>query len=346
MRDQGKGMAHAAKTVAAMLATVAVALAIAGPSRAQQGWNAHTNSSEKASKSKASKSAKAATEDTAHRGSDAQLRQRIEQLEEQLADVQVTMGTLESLGRGGGGGGQAAQRPSGGGGVDQARLDSLEIQLRALAAQVEELSRHMRQVERRGDAGALAAPERQASSAPAAPQGSTLPAGSSGFGNVTVTPSAGDRDPIGSLLSGSRPAAQPASATLPPAAANAASPRELYETAYGYLLQQDYGSAEATFDEFLRRYPKDRQAADAQYWYGETLYVQRRYKPAGHAFLKVIEGYNGSSKVPHSILKLAMSLEQLGQKDCGLFTALETRHPSAPADITTKARALKQRVGC
>ena len=33
-------------------------------------------------------------------------------------------------------------------------------------------------------------------------------------------------------------------------------PKELYETAYGYLLQRDYGAAQAAFDDFLAKYPK------------------------------------------------------------------------------------------
>lgn len=170
-----------------------------------------------------------------------------------------------------------------------------------------------------------------------------------GFGATTVNPSERETDPIGRLITTEPPAAAPPSAPsapLPPAAAAAGNPKELYETAYGYLLQQDYGAAEVAFEEFLRRYGSDRLAADAQYWLGEALYVQRRYKPAGQAFLRVIEKYQASAKVPNSILKLAMSLEQLGQKDCALFTELETRHPTATADVKSKARSLKQRVGC
>ena len=143
-------------------------------------------------------------------------------------------------------------------------------------------------------------------------------------------------------------APQPASASqgLPPSAAAAGNPRELYETAYGYLLQQDYGAAEVAFEEFLRRYPADRLTPDAQYWLGETLYVQKRYKPAGQAFLRVIEKHKASAKVPNSLLKLAQSLDQLGQKDCGIFGELETKHPNAPADVKSKARALKAKTGC
>ena len=279
-------------------------------------------------------------EPAAARGSDAQLRQRVEQLEEQLADMQVTMGTLESLGKSGGA--TSASQPiranaATSGGVDQARLDSLETQIRALAAQVEQLSTQMRQASRRGEVTAAepATPTAQRPE-PARP-------GSGGF-DTTVTTGA---DPIGRILEPGLPgsAASPPAA-LPAAAQAAGSPKELYETAYGYLLQQDYGGAEVTFEEFLRRYPNDRQTADAQYWYGETLYVQRRYKPAAQSFLKVIDKHQASAKVPNSILKLAMTLEQLGQRDCALFSDLETRHPNAPADVKTKARALKQRVGC
>ena len=274
------------------------------------------------------------------RGSDTQLRQRVEQLEEQLADMQVTMGTLESLGKTGGATSASQPVRTGGissGGVDQARIDSLETQIRALAAQVEQLSTQMRQASRRGEAPAL---EPATSTA----QRTEVARPAAGGFDTTVTTGA---DPIGRILEPSTPggaAAQPAA--LPAAAQAAGSPKELYETAYGYLLQQDYGGAEVTFEEFLRRYPSDRQAADAQYWYGETLYVQRRYKPAAQSFLRVIDKHQASAKVPNSILKLAMTLEQLGQRDCALFSDLETRHPNAPADVKTKARALKQRVGC
>jgi tol-pal system protein YbgF len=158
-----------------------------------------------------------------------------------------------------------------------------------------------------------------------------------------VTPEGGD--PIGRILGRDEDSAPVTrSSAIPPQGAG--NPRELYETAYGYLLQQDYNAAEVAFEEFLARYPGDRLAADAQYWLGETLYVQRRYKPAGQAFLTVIEKHKASSKVPNSLLKLAQSLEQLGQKDCGIFAELDNRHPNAPADVRVKARALKQRQGC
>ena len=315
------------------------------------------------------------------RAADPALRQRIEQLEEQLADMQVLVGTLESLGKGGGSAMSASASeafrspPGGGGGVDQARLDSLETQMRAISDQLEQLTAQVSQLSgRRGELAPSSAPLPPPSTpdpAPSRPLAAAEPPRSGGFGSVTVTPGAerdkdqwardqqereprdrergeGERDPIGRLITGAPtvPASPAASQPLPAPVTNAGNPKELYETAYGYLLQQDYPAAEVAFEEFLRRHPNDRLAADAQYWLGEALYVQRRYKPAGQAFLRVIQKHQTSSKVPNSILKLALTIDQLGQKDCSLFDELETRHPNASADVKAKARALKQRVGC
>jgi tol-pal system protein YbgF len=336
-------------------------------------------------------------------GSEAQLRQRVEQLEEQLTDMQVVIGTLESLARAPAQGGSAAPAPRGGGfsgGDDQARIDSLETQIRALTSQLEQLSDQVRILGgRRTDAGGAggsgfggrdgptpnprsdvgstgggfgnqvgAAPRsdfggagggqlasRETSSGGPRPDASggarqSGPSGGAagGFGSVTVTPGP-ERDPIGRMINNDADRSEQASAQpslQQPSMSSGGSAKELYETAYGYLLQQDYGAAEVSFEEFLQRYPSDRLAADAQYWLGETLYVQRRYKPAAQAFLKVMQSHQGSAKVPNSLLKLAMTLEQLGQKDCALFNELETRHPNAAADVKSRARLVRQRVGC
>ncbi len=78
-------------------------------------------------------------------GGDQALRQRVEQLEEQLVDLQVVIGTLESLARSG----VRPAAPSVGSsgpmsGSEEARLDSMETQIRALTAQIEQLSSDVR----------------------------------------------------------------------------------------------------------------------------------------------------------------------------------------------------------
>jgi len=287
------------------------------------------------------------------------LRQRIEQLEEQLVDMQVVIGTLESLARNPAAGAPAAPALQGGGpsgaysGSESARIDSLETQIRALTAQIENLSNQVRQMnDRRGDASdvpglrggnAVAGYAAQgAPGRPAAPSGQPVP----GFGSMTVTPSPGSGDPIGSIIRGNVTTSR---AELPaPAAADAGNSKQLYESAYGYLLQQNYGAAEAAFSEFMERHPGDDLAPNAQYWLGESFFVRGQYKQAANSFLKGYRSYAGSAKAPDSLLKLAMSLERLGQRQaaCGSFAELFSRFPDAPSHVKSRAQSERRRIGC
>jgi tol-pal system protein YbgF len=292
---------------------------------------------------------------------DARLRQRVEQLEEQLVDMQVVIGTLETLARGGG-----AKAPDAGGigagGIgtgDQARLDGMETQIRALTAQIEQLSNEVKAqggLPRRSDAGALP-PENSPGAYPGAATGTAA----SRFGSTTVT--SGTADPIGDLAGDGRtgvgssplppavpPPAPPSTqvAVASPSAAASGNPKQLYEAAYGYLLQQDYSAAQAGFSDFLKRYPKDSLAPNALYWLGEAHYVQRNFADAAEAFDLVTASFASSGKAPDAQLKRGMALAQLGKKKdaCAALRDVGTKFPSAPAVVKSKAESERQRVGC
>jgi tol-pal system protein YbgF len=312
---------------------------------------------------------------------DSGLKQRVEQLEEQLVDMQVVIGTLESLARGGGGGGAPASGDGGGfsGGADSVRLDGMETQLRALSAQIQQLTDQVRALggqPRRSDAGAA-----PAGPLPGAPTTDTAAGGVPGapdagrFGSTTVTAGNGG-DSIGGLIEsdpaaagGTAPPAGPAAeapggegpagtnmAALPPAfgaatapnAADAGTAKQLYETAYGYLMQRDYSAAQGAFEDFLTRYPQDSLAGNAQYWLGEAHFVRGEYKAAAGSFLKGYQNYAGNARAADSLLKLAMSLDRLGQKDaaCSSFGELSTRFPNAPENVKMRAKSERQRIGC
>ncbi|HRN89688.1 tol-pal system protein YbgF [Hyphomicrobium sp.] len=294
-------------------------------------------------------------------GADSGLRQRVEQLEGQLVDLQVVIGTLESLARTGGVAAAPVRSEASGGMAagDGARLDSMETQIRALTAQVEQLANELRQsqMQRRSDA--------------VAPSG----LGHEGletrsFGSTTVT-SAESADPIGALAAdpsfGQAPVAQQAPTTygseaLPslggdqvaaadPMAGGAAgggNAKQLYETAYGHLLQQDYGSAQAGFSNFLRSHPQDPLAPSALYWLGEAHYVQRNYSDAAEAFDLVISSYGSSGKAADAQLKHGMSLAQLGkQKEaCTSLGGVARKYPNAPPQLKARADSERQRIGC
>jgi len=334
---------------ASLSAAFVLALALAAPADAQQPPPARQPAAPPQAPAQAK--SPAAPRDTG--AADAGLRQRVEQLEEQLVDMQVVIGTLESLARGvtapSAPGARQAPGPGAAiGAADAGRLDGIETQIGALTAQLEQLQEQLRALAARVDGGR---PAPQAATEPPGPP-RTPQTERAGFGSVTVSPD-GKRDDIDRILSGSPPAQRgPQVAAAPsapgPAEADTASPKQLYETAYGYLLQRDYGAAEAAFDEFLRRHPNDPLAGNAQYWLGESLYVRGQYRAAAGAFLKGYQNYGRSPKAPESLLKLAMSLQRLGQKDaaCSSYNELSTKFPGAPAHVKTTAQAERQKAGC
>jgi tol-pal system protein YbgF len=293
-------------------------------------------------------------------GSETGLRQRVEALEEQLADMQVMVGTLESLAKGVSSAGSASARANPGAAAaldaaDAGRLDGLETQIRALAAQLEQLQDQVRALGGRN--GALTTSTTVAGNEQQLPgRGGPLPE-KSGFGAVTVSPDSGKKDDIGRLIN--EPAGstggggQVASGGLQQSSTGQegggdADPKALYSTAYGYLIQRDYGAAETAFDDFLRQYPNHPLAGNATYWMGESLFVRGQYRAAASAFLKGYQTYGKSEKAPESLLKLAMSLQRLGQKDaaCSSFNELNVKFPNAPARVKSAAQSERQRVGC
>jgi tol-pal system protein YbgF len=255
---------------------------------------------------------------------DAGLQRRVEQLEEQLVDLQVVIGTLESLAKGGT---APSSSPASGMALsasDAGRLDALETQIRALAAQLDSLQEQVR-----GLSGGGRGP------APA------------GFGSVTVAPEA-PKDGLDRAFPPTAAAARAPQAPPPAVAEAEPQPQQLYERAYGLLLQKDYGTAESTFEDFLKRHAGHALAGNAQYWLGETYYVRGQYRPAAAAFLKGYQDYAKSQKAPESLLKLAMSLQRLGQKDaaCSSYSEFATKFPNPPAHVRSLAQAERQRSGC
>jgi tol-pal system protein YbgF len=301
--------------------------------------------------------------DTPKSGGDAQLRQRVDQLEEQLVDLQVTIGTLESLARNPGSSSSSASSSrspsnssgsSSSGGADNSRVDLLETQIRALTAQVEQLSDQVRAANASSGAGAGRRAQAAPSDGPVAEARTPRPTPTPSFGTTTVTPSrsgAGDPTPdsdqIGGLINGGQAprAATSAAGGLPGSDVGA---KQLYETAYAFLLQTNYGAAETAFDDFLVRYPNDTLSGNAQYWLGESFFVRGQFKQAASAFLKGYQTYGKSAKAPDSLLKLALSLDRLGQRDaaCSSFGELATKYPSASAPVKTRAENERRRMGC
>lgn len=125
-------------------------------------------------------------------------------------------------------------------------------------------------------------------------------------------------------------------------------PRQAYDAAFSLLRQGDFAGAERAFAAFLKAFPTHPLAANAQYWLGETFYVRKDYAHAAEAFLKGYQNYRDRPKAADSLLKLAMSLAALGNKQeaCAALAELSTRFPNASRAVRQRASAQRQRLAC
>lgn len=125
-------------------------------------------------------------------------------------------------------------------------------------------------------------------------------------------------------------------------------PQALYERALSDLQSGDYQGARVDFASLVARFPSHKMAGHAQYWLGETFYVQRQYKQAAQAFLAGYTTYAASKKAPDSLLKLGMTLNALGEKKtgCDAFAELNAKFPDAPAAVAKRAQIERKRAGC
>ncbi len=132
--------------------------------------------------------------------------------------------------------------------------------------------------------------------------------------------------------------------TAPPSSA----PQDAYDLAYGFLLRKDYDQAEAGFRDFLAKNPKDKRAANAQYYIGEAQYDRKKYKESADSYLKAYQTYPNGAKVTDSLLKLGMSLNKLGAKTeaCGTYSEVLRKYPNASSAIKKKLSAEQKAAGC
>jgi tol-pal system protein YbgF len=135
----------------------------------------------------------------------------------------------------------------------------------------------------------------------------------------------------------------PATAKLPEG-----TPKAQYDYAFDYLKRQDYTNAEATFREFLKKYPKDPLAGNAQYWLGETHYVRGDYQKAAVEFMNGYQNYPKSNKAPDNLLKLGMAMANIGQTQgaCTALGRLNKEYPDAGDQIRRSVQQERSKLKC
>ena len=90
-----------------------------------------------------------------------------------------------------------------------------------------------------------------------------------------------------------------------------------YEFAVSFMKIGDYETAEFALKEFIDKNRDHDLAGSAQYWYGETFRIRQLYSDAATAYLDGYQNYPKSNKAPDNLLKLGITMVQLGEKDQG-----------------------------
>jgi len=125
-------------------------------------------------------------------------------------------------------------------------------------------------------------------------------------------------------------------------------PNEQYEFATSFLKVGDYNMAERAFREFVDNNPDHDLAGNAQYWYAETFRIRQLFTDAASAYLEGYQKYPRSQKAPINLLKLGVSLVQIGEKDqgCLMISGVEKEYPKANQSVLQKAKYEEKKFEC
>jgi len=125
-------------------------------------------------------------------------------------------------------------------------------------------------------------------------------------------------------------------------------PEKQYEFATSFLKVGDYSTAERAFREFVISNPQHKLAGNAQYWYAETFRIRQLYTDAASAYLEGYQNYPKGEKAPINLLKLGVSMVQIGEKDqgCKMINGVEKQYPKANQSVIQKAKYESQKFEC
>ena len=125
-------------------------------------------------------------------------------------------------------------------------------------------------------------------------------------------------------------------------------PKKQYDFATSFLKVGDYNTAERAFREFVLTNPEHELAGNAQYWYAETFRIRQLYTDAASAYLEGYQKYPKGEKAPINLLKLGVSMVQIGEKEqgCKMIEGVEKQYPKANQSVLQKAKYESKKFEC
>jgi tol-pal system protein YbgF len=129
-------------------------------------------------------------------------------------------------------------------------------------------------------------------------------------------------------------------ASMPPISADT-----LYQNALRDFTGGKYDLSRQEFSDYIKNFPKNDLASNAQFYLGEVSYAQGDYKGAIAAYDTVLTNYPNSFKLAASLLKKAMAELELGMKASGARDLREVVRRFAGSDEAKRAQAKLHEIG-
>jgi len=116
--------------------------------------------------------------------------------------------------------------------------------------------------------------------------------------------------------------------------------RRDFESGWRLFERKEYRLAVNRFKEFLKKYPKSRIAANAQYWVGESHFALKEYDKAIVEFDEVRRRYPQSEKVPAALLRQGFAFAELGEKLNARLVLQDVveKYPQSPESLRAKQK--------
>ncbi len=259
----------------------------------------------------------------------ATLKTLIQQQSDSINHLNTTMGSLQAAI-------QQVQANSGNqisGVVQQTQglsdnLQAVQAQVGKLQQQMTDMQNLLQTIDSKVSSAAPQNPQAQPNGAVPAPGTTTSPNGTSPAPATGPNGPAGNNPPMASNA--------PSGNAMPPISADT-----LYQNALRDYNSGNYTLANQEFSDYIRNFPNNDLASNAQFYLGEILYAQADYKGAINSYDAVLTNYPNSFKLSDSLLKKAMSEEKLHERLSAErdYRLVLHRFPGSPA-----ARRAEQRL--
>lgn len=220
----------------------------------------------------------------------------------------------------------------------EGRLTAIEDQMRELRGNIEQVQNEVRRVSENFDRFQKDIEFRLNQSSPA-PQASVAPPSPAASKAVASDASTETTD--------SETTEQPAKKT-DALKTSFNSPRDHYNYAFRLLNQTQYEQAAKSFDDFVKKHPKDPLSGNAYYWGGETYYIRRDYVKSADYFRQGYEAMPEGPKAADNLYKLALSLNALdrGKEACIVLQQVVAKFKRTSTNISAKAEQEIKSSGC